>query len=291
MPSSAPAPSFSFATTKPTTTTTTTTTDSKESQDLLKAFKTFIQKQDPRTEMSQAMSSFINTYMHLKDGGSPGDNNKENKSGLGGGTPSTESTSGQDKPLFPSVTNAPAPVPFSFASTTTTTSSSMERATSGSSGFSFSSGSSAPTPAPAPSPTKSDTATTAISSTVSEKKDESPALESADGDWKLVYTIRAKVYHYRGKEATKFALGDLKLQEHKEDKKSKRMVMRDVAGKVLLNVGIAKGMDFSKHVTKKHATTTFMGVMDADRGAEMFTIACKQVNIDDLVNKLKEMAS
>lgn len=236
--------------------------------------------------MSQAMSSFINTYMHLKDGSSSGDNNKENKSGLGG-TPSTESTSGQDKPLFPSVTNAPAPVPFTFASTTT--SSSMERATSGSSGFSFSSGSSAPTPAPAPSP-KSDTAPTAIS-TASEKKDESPALESADGDWKLVYTIRAKVYHYRGKEATKFALGDLKLQEHKEDKKSKRMVMRDIAGKVLLNVGIAKGMDFSKHVTKKHATTTFMGVMDADRGAEMFTIACKQVNIDDLVNKLKEMAS
>jgi hypothetical protein len=124
-------------------------------------------------------------------------------------------------------------------------------------------------------------------------------LESADDDWKLLFTTKAKVYHYRDEgTAKRFALGDLKLQELKENPNKQRMVMRDIAGKVLLNVAISSSMDFQKTLIEqkggKSATLgriVFYGVRDEEKGPEMLTIVSKGDGLDAFHDQLTKMSS
>jgi hypothetical protein len=215
---------------------------------------------------------------------------------------------------------APAPSPptkslgFSFA-----TKAPAPAAPAPSSGFSFATKAATP-PAPAPAaagfsfsfgaaPSTTTTATTAATATAipvetpasaeGEEKDEPIVLESADEDWNLKYTIKVKAYHHRSEGAgpTRFATDNLKLQENKENAKNRRMVMRDTTGKVLLNLSITSVMKFDKSVHQGKGgrppvcRVVFYGLMDAERGAEMFTLVCKPSEVDTFHAKLLEMAS
>jgi hypothetical protein len=122
-------------------------------------------------------------------------------------------------------------------------------------------------------------------------------LESADDDWNLVNTTKVKVYHHRDKKAGPklFARGDLKLQTHKESS-SNRMVLRDVAGKVLLNVGITNDTTFQKNTpTSKPGRTrvariVFYAVREESVGPEMLTLVVKEENLDSLHGNLEELS-
>jgi hypothetical protein len=124
-------------------------------------------------------------------------------------------------------------------------------------------------------------------------------LESADDDWNLLQTIKVKAYHHRlpTKAPTRFATGDLKLQQSKADAKSTRMVMRDSTGKVLLNLSITGDMNFQKTITPgnggkpPNCRIVFYGLMSEERGAEMFTLVCKHTEVDAFHAKLEEMSS
>lgn len=111
-------------------------------------------------------------------------------------------------------------------------------------------------------------------------------------------TVKIRAYHYRNeKKMTKFASGGVKLQQQKANPKSARLVLRDTAGKVLLNVGISKDMPIRrKDQTPKPGKTptsliNFVGILDAERGAESFALICSQEDADSFYSKLKELTS
>jgi hypothetical protein len=115
-------------------------------------------------------------------------------------------------------------------------------------------------------------------------------LESADVDWNGVYQCKAKVYHHRDEgKPSRFATGDIKVQRHKTNG-TRRMVMRDVAGKVLMNMGISNGMSFHKIIKQGKACVNFIGLMDTGRGSEMFLLLCRTDDLDKLHSTLEELA-
>lgn len=74
------------------------------------------------------------------------------------------------------------------------------------------------------------------------------------------------------------------------------MVMRDIAGKVTLNVGISKDTKFQKttQLTKSGkpvAKISFVGIRDEERGGETLTIVCAAQCHDDFHRKLIEMST
>ena len=72
-------------------------------------------------------------------------------------------------------------------------------------------------------------------------------LQSTNLEWNDVLIIdKVKAYHHRDKAvgAKSFATGEVKLQELKSHAAVKRLVMRDISGKVTLNVAISSSMEF-----------------------------------------------
>lgn len=188
-------------------------------------------------------------------------------------------------------TPAPAPSGFDFGSK------SASPALSNSSGFSFSAAPVAAAPTPGAGIKVALTPVNGGNDSAAPTEDGEPTiLESADGDWDQLLTAKVKVYHYRNEnKATKFALGDIKVQQSKTDSSKRRMVLRDGAGKVLLNVGISSGMSFSKSLVKRKTgksmgSITFIGVMSAEKGAEKFTIVCTDADLDRLHSKFDELS-
>jgi hypothetical protein len=215
------------------------------------------------------------------------------------------------KPLFPAVdTSAPATVPFSFStkpspespapsfsfggSTAAKPASSPAPAPAFSTGFSFNlaqpaaAAPAAPVPVPAV-PTPAPAADAEGGEDGQEEAEEQVALESADVDWDGVFLCKARVYHHRDEgKPSRFASGEIKLQRHKING-TRRMVMRDVAGKVLMNMGIASGMSFQKSIMQGKARVNFFGLMDEDRGSEMFLLLCRTDDLDKLHSTLEEL--
>ena len=210
----------------------------------------------------------------------------------------------ESKPLFPAVAiTAPATVPFSFST----------KPSPGAPAPSFSFGGSAAKPASSPTPASStgfsfNLAQPAAAAPASApaapapapsadaedgeevEADEQIVLESADVDWNQVFQCKARVYHHRDEgKPSRFASGDIKVQRHKTNG-TRRMVMRDVAGKVLMNMGIASGMSFQKSIMQGKARVNFVGLMDSDRGSEMFLLLCKTDELDKLHSTLEELA-
>ena len=201
------------------------------------------------------------------------------------------------------VTTAPASSGFSFAPKAATA-----PAAASTSGFSFAPATQASPKPPAfsfPIPTPATTAAVAPTGAGGggdqEEADEEPPtaskLESADGDWNQCLEVKVKAYHHRNGTITKFATADIKLQEHKTSN-TKRMVMRNAAGKVLLNVGITNTMKFDKTVDPPKSAgkapvcrVAFYGLRDQDYGPELFTLICKHEKIEEFHAKLVEMSS
>jgi hypothetical protein len=212
------------------------------------------------------------------------------------------------KPLFPAVaTSAPATVPFSFNTKSSpgapaptfsfggsTAKPASSPATAPITGFSFNLAqpvAAAPVAAPVPAASAPAPAADAGDGEDGEEEaDEQVVLESADVDWNGVYQCKAKVYHYRDEgKISRFGNGDIKVQRHKTNG-TRRMVMRDVAGKVLMNMGISNGMSFHKIIKQGKACVNFIGLMDTGRGSEMFLLLCRTDDLDKLHSTLEELA-
>ena len=159
-----------------------------------------------------------------------------------------------------------------------------------------------PVPAPSLTVTKPPTTTTNSNNDGDEDDEALPPeekteLASADDDWDSLLTVKVRAYNYRNDNvARKFAGGALKVQQHKESKK-RRMVLRDGAGKVWVNIGIFRGMNFTKNQppakpgSRPVGNITFVGVNDKDRGGEMFTFVCGLDDLDPFHKILEESSS
>jgi hypothetical protein len=229
------------------------------------------------------------------------------------------STTAPSKPAGSLFSPAPAPVAFSFgavpkpdaapaaAPTFSFSSTAPAPAPAASSGFSFAPATSSTVPAPgldvkiALSPVPAPSADTGgdAADDAQQPEEGKTELESADGDWNELMNVRVRAYHYRheGGGAKKFASGGLKVQQSKTNSKIHRMVLRDTAGKVLLNVGISKGMSFTKTDqkakagSKPTASIMFVGVHDEDRGGEKFTLLSSLDDATKLHAKFQQLSS
>jgi hypothetical protein len=132
-----------------------------------------------------------------------------------------------------------------------------------------------------------------------EAPDEKTELASADTEWDELLVVMVKAFHHRNEgKHTKFAAGSLKIQQNKKDSTSRRMVMRDGAGKVLVNIGIFSGMKFMKLIPDNQPSGRtplgrifFFGMMDESRGPEKFLMMSNRDAIEDLHKKLTELSS
>lgn len=87
-----------------------------------------------------------------------------------------------------------------------------------------------------------------------------------------------------------YAAGVLRLYKNNDDGKCK-IVLRDAAGKVRLNLNIAKGTNFIKLDAKKGARSVqFLSIMDAKVGIEQFILKTRVELFDNLVVALESMA-
>jgi hypothetical protein len=213
--------------------------------------------------------------------------------------PSSASSSNEPpKPLFPSAgsgTSAPV-VPFSFATPSSSTGSTSTPT------FSFGKPVATLPPAaavPTPAPAASNNANANDDDAPVPAEEATAPLEKADVDWEELLEVNVRFHRMaRGKKDwSKAVKGPLKVQEHKSNS-SRRIVMRDGAGKVLLNVGISKGMSFEKNTeppTKPgkgpRTTVRFMGLESNERGPETFLIICRPDMLDEFHGKLEELAN
>ena len=229
---------------------------------------------------------------------------------FGSSTPATSaSNSNSAAPLFPPSSSAPKvefsfakkspPAPasapptggFSFGAPAATAKTTSGGATGG--GFSF--GGVTATGVSAPS---SLTSPPSADNNVAEEEDKaepSTTGESVDVDWDVVEEYSVKACRTSEKKLVKFAEGPVKLQKHKTNDTC-RMVMRNAAGKVSLNLAISKNMAFHKNESERKGKSPlcrviFMGVEDATKGPETFQLVCTKEDLDKLHGKLQELAS
>lgn len=301
-----------------------------ESAILTEKFREFIKKADLRKDYELPAIRYLTTMNNLRS--SKGES--ATKVTVNTGAVSTNAAPSRTETTKSLFAPAPAPVAFSFGSTlqnststpaastpTFSFSTTGSSATGGvpasglSSGFSFAPApmTAAPTPgtnvkialSPVPAPsltiTKSPTSTTNTTDGDGDDDalppEEKTVLASADDDWDSLYTVKVRAYHYRTNiSGTKFACGTLKVQQHKESQK-RRMVLRDSAGKVFINIGISHGMEFNKAIpaakpgSRPVGKITFKGVNDKDRGGETFALACPLENLEGFHKLLEESSS
>jgi len=126
-------------------------------------------------------------------------------------------------------------------------------------------------------------------------KDAAEKVERAqDPDWDCKHEGTAKYYRKEPDGSWKgLAKGVLRLEQHKTDKTNCRMVIRDFAGKVQLNLKIAQNMPLEQNShTQKGQTKTyisFMAVQNAEKGAEHFMLQVKPQNLEATMSVLKSL--
>ena len=164
-------------------------------------------------------------------------------------------------------------------------------------GFSFGNGTSASNTT---APVAADVETKQEESTENDDDDDAtPGVvvgELAENEQEL-HSVRAKYLRRVASEAdsTKmewksFAAGVLRLYKNNDDDKCK-IVLRDAAGKVRLNLNIAKGTSFRSLPAKNDARSVqFLSIMDEKVGLEQFILKTKQQHFDELLKALESMA-
>jgi len=109
--------------------------------------------------------------------------------------------------------------------------------------------------------------------------------------------VKINAFHFRKEnKPTKFATGTLKIQSSKETPTVCRMVLRDLAGRVLINLGISKGMSLTKNLVlskgahkKAQGSIAFIGLMEG-RQPEKFLFICSPENLDEFHSTLLRLA-
>lgn len=171
------------------------------------------------------------------------------------------------------------------------------------SGFSFGNGSAAsstPTPAPAPAPAFAPVEKDQEQDESAENEDDgAPGVVAGDlaENEKELHSCRAKYLRRipsqddpKIMEWKAFAAGVLRMYKNSDDGKCK-VVLRDAAGKVRLNLNIAKETKFIS-LDAKNGTrgVQFLSIMDQKVGIEQFILKTRADNFDALVKALESMA-
>eukprot|EP00429_Kryptoperidinium_foliaceum_P020140 CAMPEP_0176028422 /NCGR_PEP_ID=MMETSP0120_2-20121206/13950_1 /TAXON_ID=160619 /ORGANISM="Kryptoperidinium foliaceum, Strain CCMP 1326" /LENGTH=419 /DNA_ID=CAMNT_0017361633 /DNA_START=87 /DNA_END=1346 /DNA_ORIENTATION=+ len=243
---------------------------------LIAKFKKHISNAPLRQDHSLATLRFLSTMNALDEEEMEA---KENKSSVGNDAAAHAPSPAKLSPAPASAPSlfSPAPAPaFSFGSSpapapaskpsfsfgSTTSSATTESPAPASSGFNFAPAPTSAAPVPGANVKVSLSPVPEASTNAGEETDEAAPeeekkeLESADGDWDLLMTVKVRLYHYRSEEkkAVKFATGPLKVQQLKTNPKSRRMVLRESSsGSVLFNVGIFEKMSFNKSIVEYKA--------------------------------------
>ena len=123
---------------------------------------------------------------------------------------------------------------------------------------------------------------------------EKAVKNAANDEWTEKHKVYAQYYRMDKKEWKAGATGDILLEQNKKDPSVCRVIMRDKVGKVLLNLGISKGMDVQRNDQKSstgepRTIVQFVSVKDATIGPQLFSIRTKPEAIEGLENALKEM--
>ena len=194
-----------------------------------------------------------------------------------------ETSTSTSKPLF-SFASSPAPAAPSKPFT----------------GFSFGSpATSTPAPAPAPAPAAAPEKEADASASTEDDKasgtDKVLAAEANENEEELFACraiYRREIMVDGKKELKSFAAAPTRLMRNKDDGKSK-VLQRNGAGAVMLNVAISKGANItvhSKDTKKNKGTVMFISTIDEEVGNEKIWLTTKLANFDEMVKNLKIMA-
>mmetsp|Transcript_18323 Transcript_18323/g.40740 ORF Transcript_18323/g.40740 Transcript_18323/m.40740 type:complete len:556 (+) Transcript_18323:192-1859(+) len=124
------------------------------------------------------------------------------------------------------------------------------------------------------------------------KDDPAEIGREENNDEDILLEVKAKYLKLVEGKWKAYATGNLRLYRNKTDKSKCKMVMRDSMGKVLLNLGVSKGMMFTKNPPKKgKGSVAFVAVQDQEKGAEKFMLMTKADNHDALHSKLVELST
>ena len=123
---------------------------------------------------------------------------------------------------------------------------------------------------------------------------EKAVKNAANDEWTEKHKVYAQYYRMDKKEWKAGATGDILLEQNKKDPSVCRVIMRDKVGKVLLNLGISKGMDVQRNDQKSSTgkvrpMVKFVSVQDAEIGPQLFSIRTKPEAIEGLENAFKEL--
>ncbi|KAL9184647.1 hypothetical protein ACHAXT_012617 [Thalassiosira profunda] len=111
----------------------------------------------------------------------------------------------------------------------------------------------------------------------------------------VLYEVRAGRRKKAGNLWKKYDAGNLRLYRNKQTS-NYGMVIRDDLQQIKFHVEVAKGMRFDKEVkeTEKGGTVAFVrfaAVADEEKGPEVFLLQVNPKNLDELHEKLEQMAS
>lgn len=106
----------------------------------------------------------------------------------------------------------------------------------------------------------------------------------------VVFEARSKYLKMTDKKWKAYSSGVLRLYKSKVSDSSKKIVLRNDSGRVQLNLGIYKGMTFTKAVQKTKGYVGFAAVADEKAGLEKFQLMVKLEDLDPLFESLKGLA-
>mmetsp|Transcript_19788 Transcript_19788/g.30547 ORF Transcript_19788/g.30547 Transcript_19788/m.30547 type:complete len:437 (-) Transcript_19788:136-1446(-) len=270
------------------------------------------------TQLKEDWSSVMKDYLEYKQAIETKyykETNKSKKTSTDGGSSDPAPVTTSVPPVDPFKSASTAPPASSggnsfgnFASSTTpktntvpnlfSTSSSSAAGASSSAGTSFSAGfnftkTSAPAPA-APATALNNNNDSSDGALPDSSSDPLGKAEESDHD--TVLTVGLVSYYKNVNKKPKKFLEDqaLHLETHKVDK-THRMLMRDAAGKVMLNLKVFEGQTFQGKRKKnkkgqEKAYIRFLAVQDADEGLQSFILSLQPKDLDKTLEVLEKMA-
>lgn len=125
------------------------------------------------------------------------------------------------------------------------------------------------------------------------KDDPAEIIPETNDKEDVTYETRAK-YLKMGpdKKWKSYCTGNLRLYKNKTSNTS-RLVLRNEIGKVQLNIGIYKGMQFTKNLKPKKnlGFVGFVAIADEKVGMEKFNLLVKLEEVDKLLNSLEKLTA
>ena len=171
---------------------------------------------------------------------------------------------------------------FSFkpASTTTTTAATSKTPT-----FNFN---------PSPAPTTANSTPPAVNIDNDNSNETADAIEGVqkqiNEDEEELYSCRAKHRKFVDGQWKSYQAGLLRITKSKSRGTHQLVIRTESIGKVIFNIGIAKGMDFKEpKLGKINANILFVAIENENKGPESFMLVLSKACASDLYDKLKSI--